>query len=111
MVAARHFDYSFLFGGGMGTYRDVSHNQDNYFASEVRNPDSNSKCVKRLRSPYLLVGNSKVDFFRLDNLPIGVKKEIVPQVRSAEMDKRSILGVLRDAWNEKGKAENTILPN
>jgi hypothetical protein len=56
-------------------------------------------------------GYAKVDFFRLDNLPIGVKKEIVPQVRSAEMDKRSILGVLRDAWNEKGKAENTILPN
>jgi hypothetical protein len=27
------------------------------------------------------------------------------------MHKESILGVLREAWNDKGKAENTILPD
>lgn len=59
----------------------------------------------------LVFGYSKVDFLRLDHLPLGVKKEIIPRVRGDGMDKESVLGVLREAWNDKGKAENTILLN
>jgi hypothetical protein len=60
----------------------------------------------------LVFGYNKVDFLRLDNLPLNVKKEIIPRVRRGEgTDKESVMGVLREAWNDKGKAENTILPN
>jgi hypothetical protein len=59
----------------------------------------------------LAFGYSKVDFLRLDNLPLNVTKEVTPRVRGERMGRESVLGVLREAWNDKGKAENTILPN
>lgn len=59
----------------------------------------------------LVFGYSRVDFLQLDNLPLGVRKEIIPRVRGEGIDKKSVLGVLREAWNDKGKAENTILAN